>query len=893
MKNFTKILMMLLGAVLLHMNILYASGSGCSDAGVAAASQDSLCSGASATLSLTAYVGTIFQWQSFDGSIWIDETGNGSNTDTYVVTPGTTTDFRAIVTAVSCPSDTSNSITITVGVTSPTTTGDTRCGYGPVNLNAVGAGVIKWYDVPTGGTALGTGPSFTTNVAATTTFYVAATSNGGGSGAAPLPLEVTTFTSNARGYWFNSPLTFTITGLRVPDAITTQNIAVVRFNTPTPPPVFATTTNDFTVLFLTQGNTNTGVIPVNLQISAGDYIGILGTRGANDENSYAAGLFVTTIDGQSITLERMGMQFPLATIAPQDLWQEPGGNTSRVEITYEVGCESNRTAAVATVNAADPITIAANPPALCEGQSSVISVSSANPNYNYTWSPSTGLSSTTGASVTANPLTPITYTVVANDGTCGAIDSVFMSVGPASVAGTASISTDTICAGSSAILFLTGSVGSIQWQYNDGGTWMNETGSGSTSGYYPVSPLTTTQYQAVVTSGGCASVITTILNLYVLNITDPVTVNDTICGPGIVNLSATGAGLLNWYTSPTGGVSVNTTGNYTPNLASTTTYYVQASAGGNYSVGPANASIGSQLVNIAGNDWGLQFDVTQQATIDRVYISPGGTGSVTINLRNTLGGAILNTVSTTVGAFSGLVPVNLGFTVNPGIGYRLEMASGSVNCYYNSFGPVYPYTVPGSPITITGSINPNFAAGTFYYFFYNWEVTSGCSSNRIPVTGVVLNAPAVPVITPFGNQLSSSATSGNQWYLNGSPIAGANGQIYAAFQSGTYTVIVTDPSGCTAESLPFVYTGLNEAGLAEAGIAIYPNPVNNVLHLDFNKIIAGTKTINIFNALGEVVKSVVVDDLKNTIDLNIPSGVYAVEIRTTKNIYYSNIVKTE
>lgn len=892
MKNFTRAIVMMIGAIVLHVNLLNASGSSCSDAGIATASSDSVCTGTSTTINLTGYIGTIFQWQSFNGSVWIDETGSGSTTASYTAFPGTTTDYRAIVTAVSCPSDTSNIVTITVGVTPPTTTGDTRCGYGQVNLNAVGAGVIKWYDVPTGGTTLGTGPTFTTNVSSTTTFYAAASSNGGGSGAAPLPPQVTTFASNARGYWFASPLNFTITGLRVPDAISTQNIAVVRFNVPAPPPVYATTTNDFTVLYLTQGNTNTGVIPVNIQITAGDYIGILGTRGASDENSYAAGLFVTTIDGQPITLERMGMQFPLATTAPQDLWQEPGGNISRVEITYEVGCESGRTAAVATVNAADPITIAANPPALCEGQSSVISVSSVNANYNYTWSPATGLSSTTGASVTATPLTPITYTIVADDGTCGAIDSVFMSVGPASVAGTATVSTDSICSGTNATLFLTGSVGNIQWQYYDGSTWVNETGSGSTSGYYPVSPLTTTQYQAVVTSGGCSPDTTITLNVSVLNIVDPLTVNDTICGPGVVNLSATGAGLLNWYTSPTGGVSVNTTGTYSPNLTSTTTYYVQASAGGNYSVGAPNAGISP--IQLAGSDWGLQFDVLTQCTLDRVYMSTGSqSGNITINLRDSQGGTILNTVTIPVNANSTLIPINLGFTLNPGSNYRLELATGSVPCIYSSFGALYPYTSPGSPVTITGYVNPNFGTNLYYFYFYNWQITSGCSSNRVPVSGVVLNAPAIPVITPFGNQLSSSATSGNQWFFNGAPLSGANGQVYAAFQSGTYTVVVTDPSGCTAESLPFVYTGLSETTLADAGISIYPNPVNSFLHLDFNKIIPGTKTINIFNALGELVKSVVVDDFKNTIELNIPSGVYAVEIRTTKNIYYSNIVKTE
>ena len=307
-------------------------------------------------------------------------------------------------------------------------------------------------------------------------------------------------------------------------------------------------------------------------------------------------------------------------------------------------------------------------------------------------------------------------------------------------------------------------------------------------------------------------------------------------------------------------------------------------------MGAPNAGISP--IPLAGSDWGLQFDVLTQCTLDRVYMTIGSiSGSITINLRDAQGGPVLNTVTVPVNANSILIPINLGFTLNPGTNYRLELASGSVPCIYSSFGAVYPYTSPGSPVTITGYVNPTFGTTLYYFYFYNWEVTSGCSSNRVPVTGVVLNAPSVPVITPFGNQLSSSATSGNQWNFNGTPIPGATSLVYAAFQSGTYTVTVTDPSGCTAESLPFIYTGLNEAGMAEAGISVYPNPVKDVLNIEFTKAIAGTKAVKVMNALGEVVKNVEVEGSKNSIDLNLPAGIYSIEIRTRNNVYTTNVVK--
>jgi hypothetical protein len=79
--------------------------------------------------------------------------------------------------------------------------------------------------------------------------------------------------------------------------------------------------------------------------------------------------------------------------------------------------------------------------------------------------------------------------------------------------------------------------------------------------------------------------------------------------------------------------------------------------------------------------------------------------------------------------------------------------------------------------------------------------------NRIDIGAYEFNAPtpATPVISPAGTinacsaqvQLSSSAASGNQWYVGGNPINGATGSTYSATQNGSYTVVVTN-SGCSS-----------------------------------------------------------------------------------------------
>ncbi|MFM7177378.1 MAG: T9SS type A sorting domain-containing protein [Bacteroidota bacterium] len=867
------------------------SAQACSDAGTASATVDSICPNGITTLTLANYIGAI-QWQSFNGSAWVNEVGVGSTTDNYAVTPSSTKDYRAVVTAVGCSPDTSSIVTITVGVSAPTTQGASRCGYGPVTLNAVGNGIFKWYDSLTSLTPISTGQSLTTNVGSTTTFYCAAATSTGGASTTPMPAQASTFSGNARGYFFTAPTDFTITGLFVPgNNGTLQNIAVIRFDNNIPPPAYATTTNAFATLFVTQNDPSTGVIPVSIPILAGEVIGVLATRGPGDINSYAPSPATTTINGTAVTLTRMGMQLPLASNLPQTIWQEAGGSISRLEITYETGCESPRTPTVATVIPAPTATISANPPALCSGQSTTLSAVSNNANYTYTWSPSSSLSASTGSSVTATPSVPTVYTLVSNDGLCGYIDSLLVDVGPASVAGTAVISTDTICLGSNATLFLTGNTGNIQWQRNTGSGWVNETGTGYNSGQYLVSPTSNIQYRAIVTSGGCAPVITSVLDLTVLAVTDPLTVNDTICGGGVVNLSASGVGVLDWYTAPTGGNSINVGNTYSPTIGTTTTYYVEASAGGTYNVGPASGAIGTQFP-VVGSNWGLTFDVTQTVTLDRVYISPGGTsGPITINMRSAIGGAILNTKTVNVIAFSGLQPITIGWTINPGVGYTLELDATSVPLYYNSFGAAYPYTFPGSSVSITGFYNPTPGTTNFYYFFYNWQITEGCKSNRVPVTGVINPTPPVPIINTLGTVLSSTSPTGNQWYLNGNPITGATGISHdmALTGSGLYTVVVTASNGCTTSSLPYLYSSVGE-NFASAAVSVYPNPASEMLHVEFANQVPAAELI-IYNQLGSEVARYELAQIKNKINLNFAPGSYMMELRTPSGVYFDKLIK--
>lgn len=150
----------------------------------------------------------------------------------------------------------------------------------------------------------------------------------------PMPAQTSTFSGNVRGYWFVAPACFTITGADVPTEASSgdQSIAIVRFNNAAPP-LYSTTTDDFTTLFIVQNGSASGIFPMNIQVEAGDIIGVLGCRATTV--SYSSTGNTTTIEGNTVTLSRLGMQFPLTTTAPQQLWTEAGGSIGRVNLYYD------------------------------------------------------------------------------------------------------------------------------------------------------------------------------------------------------------------------------------------------------------------------------------------------------------------------------------------------------------------------------------------------------------------------------------------------------------------------------------------------------------------------------------------------------------------------------
>ena len=152
---------------------------------------------------------------------------------------------------------------------------------------------------------------------------------------------------------------------------------------------------------------------------------------------------------------------------------------------------------------------------------------------------------------------------------------------------------------------------------------------------------------------------------------------------------------------------------------------------------------------------------------------------------------------------------------------------------------------------------------------------------------VIINElPNTPVISVNGSILSSSNTTGNQWFKDTVLIPNATMQTYTATVSGAYTVKTTNPTtGCVSRrssSVGMMILGLDES-LAANEFKVYPNPNDGKFNLKFNLTKRANVKIRVTSMLGQVVYENMLMDFEGMhaeeIDLaNFNNGQYIVNV---------------
>jgi gliding motility-associated-like protein len=327
-----------------------------------------------------------------------------------------------------------------------------------------------------------------------------------------------------------------------------DGVAIIGENQPT---LNVTATGNYTLTQITTAGCSSGSYQVagttapvvvsvnNASICPGETVTLTASGAGTYTWSPATGLSATT--GSSVTCS--------AT------------STTQYTVTgTDSGCSGTATSTV-TVTNSDNISV--NNAVICNGQTATLTASGAD---SYTWSPATGLSATTGSSVTCSATSTIQYTVTGMTSGCSGTTTSVVTVNTpdnVSVNGAA-----LICNGQSTTLTASGS-GSYAWSPATGL-------SAITGGSVTCSATSTTQYTVTETTSGCSGTDT--LTVVVKN-SDPVSVNNAvICKGQFATLVASGSGSYIW--SPSTGLSATTGSSVTCSATSTTIYTVTETVSG-------------------------------------------------------------------------------------------------------------------------------------------------------------------------------------------------------------------------------------------------------------------------------------------------------------------------
>ena len=524
-------------------------------------------------------------------------------------------------------------------------------------------------------------------------------------------------------------------------------------------------------------------------------------------------------------------------------WNTAGAQTVSVNYNNANGCAAaSPTSYAVTVNVL-PVPVITGPATACASSTGNVYTTQSGMT-NYVWTVSAGGTITGGGTATSNTVTVTWNTAGArtvsvnysNASGCSAASATVYNVTVNSQPAPTITGSTSLCPGYTNYTTETG-FGGYAWTVSPGGIVVAGQGTNTAQIYWGT---TGAQWVAVnyFNASGCSATTPTQLN---------VTVNSTPGAAGTISGASTvcaGATGVSYYVAQVPGATA-----YAWTL-------------------PAGATIAS------GQN-------TNSITVN--FTANASSGPITVEASNSCGiGASSPALNVTVNG----LPAAAGSVTGPA-----SVCQGSNGIVYSvpaiANATTYTWTVPAGATIVSGantnSITVNFSmsatSGNVTVFGTN-SCGVGASSSR----AVTVNTkPVKPTVTANSNTLTSSAASGNQWYWNGTAVAGATSQVYIvpAANPGYYWTIVT-LNGCSSDSSNHVYVaGVGVVENLPLSINVYPVPNNGLFTAEVSSGYDETFRIQIYNTLGAVVYQTaefrVAGTHKETIDVrNLPAGIYSV-----------------
>lgn len=526
---------------------------------------------------------------------------------------------------------------------------------------------------------------------------------------------------------------------------------------------------------------------------------------------------IGTIQGPtSICSNATGMSYSVTNVAGATYsWTAPAGATitsgqgsnvisidygstaGTIAVTASTSCGTSTASLVVNLTPNLTLSVTPNNPSICPGSTTTLTASGAT---NYTWSPVTNLSATSGSVVTANPNSTITYTVNGASGTCTGSTTVQVTVGGNLNISVTPISA-TICPSATTALIASGAT-NYTWSPSAS---INNPNSASVT----ANPSSSTTYTVAGENGGCTG-STTVQVVVANNLGLTVSpTSPTICPLGSATLTVSGATNYTW--SPSSSVDNPNSSSVIANPSVTTTYTIN---------GENNGCTGSTTVQIT-----VSNSLVVTVSPATATICPGGTVTLTASggtsytwspssgLSSTSGTSVIAN-PTTASSYTVLgadasgcfgtataninVANNLGVTATPSS--TTICPGGTVTLSANG-ATTYTWSPPAS---LSGTSGNSVVANPTINTTYTVVGASGACTGTTNVTVTIGNSPTITVnsATICSNQstiLSASGASSYTWSN------GASTSTISVSPSSTDSYTVTGTmNGCTGYSISTV-----------------------------------------------------------------------------------------
>jgi len=460
------------------------------------------------------------------------------------------------------------------------------------------------------------------------------------------------------------------------------------------------------------------------------------------------------------------------------------GATTAASGTYSVtatanGCTSPIATTSVTINALPTPSISVSPSAtICSGNTITLTASGATM---YNWSPG----GQTTSVINVNPTTNTTYTLTGSNG-CANTATQTITVNPLPTTSISVSPSTTICSGNGITLTAFGGVG-YSWS------------SGETTTSITISPSTNTTYTVTGTNAnGCSSAAIKTITVYAASTTSiSVSPSSTICSGSSVTLTASGAATYNWSpggqttsvinVSPTTNTTYTVSGSNGCANASVQSIFVNPLPTISLSAGPSSTICSGNTVTLTASG-GTTYLWTSGQTTTSILVAPIVSTTYTVIGTNANGCSKKATQLITISIPTFSISASPSTNVCSGNGVTLTASGGST----------YTWS-PGGQTTANIVIYPT-ANATYTLTGTN---AFGCSKNI--TKSITISSPNVSVsVSPSATictggivTLTASGASVYNWSPGGQTTPSV---IDTVISTTTYTVIGTNGNGCTNSS---------------------------------------------------------------------------------------------